>query len=126
MTLKIGGLRVKEASHSSTARPQEIRRDESSIQRIRSRGAAPPHQTFMVRGRSCAVSNHGYQRGLMPTRLVPARYLAHGGELLGAGGALKLRSPGVVGHAVNGLAALVPGERDAFGVGLLFHPVRQA
>src|ERR1700754_64732 len=52
--------------------------------------------------------------------------LLHRRELLGAGGALKFRRPGLVRHAIDRLAALVPAERHALGVGFLFHPVRQA
>ena len=38
---------------------------------------------------------------------MPAMGLLHRLELLGPGGALKLRLPGLIGHAVDGLAALV-------------------
>jgi hypothetical protein len=47
-------------------------------------------------------------------------------ELLGRGLALIGRLPGLVGHAVDGLAALVPGHLRALGVGLLLEPVGQA
>src|SRR6266702_6309634 len=57
---------------------------------------------------------------------VPALGLFHRFELLGTGGALKLRFPGFIGHAVDRLAALVLAHREALGVGLFLHPVRQA
>jgi hypothetical protein len=52
--------------------------------------------------------------------------LLHGFELLGARGPLVFRFPGLVGHAVDGLAALVLAERDAFGVGRVLEPVGEA
>src|SRR5882757_1959199 len=56
---------------------------------------------------------------------VPAA-LFHRGKLLRAGGVLMGRLPGLVGHAVDGLAALVLGHRRTLGVGGFLEPVRQA
>src|ERR1700744_3792066 len=57
---------------------------------------------------------------------MPALGFLHCRELLGAGRALIGRLPSLVGHAIDGLAALVLAETQALGVGFLFHPVRQA
>ena len=56
---------------------------------------------------------------------MPAMGLFHRRELLGTGGALKGRLPGLVGHAIDGLAALVLAHRGALGVCLLLEPVGQ-
>src|ERR1700716_3475275 len=55
-----------------------------------------------------------------------AMALFHRRELLRTGLALEARLPGLVGHAVDGLAALVLAHGGALGVGFLFQPVRQA
>src|SRR5258705_1798528 len=57
---------------------------------------------------------------------MPALAFLHRRELLGTGRPLICRLPGLVGHAVDGLAALVLGHRSAFGVRLVLEPVRQA
>ena len=57
---------------------------------------------------------------------VPAMGLFHRRQLLGAGGALIGRLPGLVRHAVDGLAALVPAHDRTLGVGGFLEPVRQA
>src|SRR3984893_15152810 len=57
---------------------------------------------------------------------MPARGLLHRRELLGAGRALMGRLPGLVGHAVDGLAALVLAHVSALGVGFLLEPVGEA
>src|SRR6266566_1816799 len=48
------------------------------------------------------------------------------GALLRARLALVFRLPFLVGHAVDELAALVLGHRDALGVGRLLHPIGEA
>jgi hypothetical protein len=57
---------------------------------------------------------------------VPALGFFHRRELLGAGLALKSRLPGLIGHAVDGLAAFVLAYLGAPRVGLLLEPVGQA
>src|ERR1019366_6316302 len=57
---------------------------------------------------------------------MPAMALFHRRELLGTGLALISRLPGLVGHAVDGLAALVLADVSALGVGLLLEPIGQA
>src|SRR5947209_19575395 len=57
---------------------------------------------------------------------MPAMGLLRRVELRGTGGALEFRLPGLVGHAVDRLAALVLADPNALGVGLFLHPVRQA
>src|SRR3954466_936423 len=57
---------------------------------------------------------------------MPAMGLLHCLQLFGTGGALEFRLPGLIGHAVDRLAALVLADPDALGVGLFLHPVRQA
>src|SRR5664279_396259 len=57
---------------------------------------------------------------------VPAMGLFHRRELLGTGGTLMGLFPRLVGHAVDGLAALVLGHRRSLGVGRLLEPVGQA
>src|SRR4051812_5169424 len=52
--------------------------------------------------------------------------LRHFGDLVGAGFLLVLRLPLVIGHAVDGFAALVLAERNTFCVGSVLQPVRQA
>src|SRR5258708_35627663 len=50
----------------------------------------------------------------------------HRRELFGAGFTLMGRLPGLIGHAVDGLAAFVLAHVSALGVGLLLEPVGQA
>src|SRR3981189_1151404 len=50
----------------------------------------------------------------------------HRRELLWAGGALMGRLRGLVGHAVDGLAALVLAHVSAFGIGFFLKPIGQA
>src|SRR5215216_4371524 len=57
---------------------------------------------------------------------VPAVGLLHLRELLGAGRTLMGRLPGLVGHAVDRLAAFILAHRDAPGVGFVLEPVGQA
>src|SRR5712671_8053190 len=57
---------------------------------------------------------------------MPAMAFLHRRELIGTGRPLICRLPGLVRHAVDGLAALVLGHRSAFGVRLVLEPVRQA
>src|SRR5581483_11716106 len=52
--------------------------------------------------------------------------LLHRGHLFGAGVALIFRFPGLVGHAVDGFAALVLGQRHALLVGGVLQPVGEA
>src|SRR6185369_4202878 len=60
-------------------------------------------------------------------RSVPVRMdFLHGLELLRRGPALVFRFPGLVGHAVDGLPALVLAQGDALGVGGVLEPVGQA
>ena len=57
---------------------------------------------------------------------MPALTFFHRRELFGTGGALMRRLPGLVGHAVDGLAALVLAHRGARGVGFVLEPIGQA
>src|SRR3984957_13461955 len=57
---------------------------------------------------------------------MPALGLFHRRQLLGTGRALMRRFPSLVGHAVDGLAALVLAHRRALGVGLFLEPIGQA
>src|ERR1700737_3517789 len=57
---------------------------------------------------------------------MPVVGLFHRRELLRTGGALMGRLPGLVGHAVDGLAALVLAHRGTLGVGLFLEPVGEA
>src|ERR1700687_375061 len=61
----------------------------------------------------------------MPASM-PALALLHARELLRRGGTLVHRLPGVIGHAVDRLAALVLAHHSALGVGFLLEPVGQA
>src|SRR5437899_1884214 len=102
MTLKFEAPCVKETSQSSTARPQEKRKcrplgegTEQSDEAIQSVSI----QQSLVCFASLAMTGKG--------RSMPALGLFHRLQLLGAGDALKLRFPGLIGHAVDRLAALV-------------------
>src|SRR5882757_4242315 len=77
-------------------------------------------------GTGPAMTKSGFVRRRAGARSMPAMALFHRRELLRTGLALKARLPGLVGHAVDGLAALVLAHRCALGVGFLFQPVRQA
>src|SRR5665213_1950478 len=57
---------------------------------------------------------------------VPAGAFLHRRELLGTGRTLVGRFPGLVGHTVDGLAALILAQRRALGIGLLLEPVGEA
>ena len=57
---------------------------------------------------------------------MPVMGFFHRRELLGTGRALMGRLPGLVGHAVDGLAALVLAHPSALGVRLFLEPVGQA
>src|SRR6266850_3849502 len=57
---------------------------------------------------------------------MPALGFLHRGELLGARRALMSRLPGLIGHAVDGLAAFVLAHVGTLGVGFLLEPVGQA
>ena len=57
---------------------------------------------------------------------MPALGLLHRRELLGTGLALKSRLPGLIGHAIDGLAAFVLADLGTPRVGLLLEPVGQA
>src|SRR6202521_115167 len=57
---------------------------------------------------------------------MPALGLFHCRLLLGTGRALMSRLPGLVGHAVDGLAALVLAHRRTLGVGFFLEPIGQA
>jgi hypothetical protein len=50
----------------------------------------------------------------------------HRGKLLGTGAALKGRLPGLVGHAIDSLAAFVLAQGRTLGVGFFLEPVGQA
>src|ERR1700690_3523199 len=60
------------------------------------------------------------------TASVPRMDLFHRRELLGAGGSLVGRLPGLVGHAIDRLPALVLAHGRALGFGFLLEPVGQA
>src|SRR5882762_8879800 len=57
---------------------------------------------------------------------MPAMALFHRRELLGTGHTLISRLPCLIGHAIDGLAALVLAHRRALGVRRLLQPVGQA
>src|SRR6185312_13463626 len=57
---------------------------------------------------------------------MPAWGLFHRRQLLGTRRALMRRFPGLVGHAVDGLAALVLAHRRALGVGFFLQPIGKA
>src|SRR5258708_6529308 len=61
-----------------------------------------------------------------PPESMPAMGFLHRRELLGTGRALIGRLPGLVGHAVDGLAAFVLAHVSTLGVGFLLEPVGQA
>src|SRR6478672_7798012 len=63
---------------------------------------------------------------MMERQSVPALGFFHRRELLGTGLALKSRLPGLIRHAVDGLAAFVLAHPGAPRVGLLLEPVGQA
>src|ERR1700728_4459215 len=50
----------------------------------------------------------------------------HCSQLLGRCGSLKFFLPGLIGHAVDSLAALILAHRDALGVSFFLEPVGQA
>jgi hypothetical protein len=50
----------------------------------------------------------------------------HRGELFWTGRTLMGSLPGLVGHAVDGFAALVLAHRQALGIGLVLEPIGQA
>src|SRR5438105_335563 len=96
MTLKSAPACVKPTSHSSTARPQE-------------------------KAQSAPLAPQWRER-----RSMPAIGFLHRGELLRTGRTLIRRLPGFVGHAVDGLAALVLADRGTLGVRRFLEPVGQA
>src|ERR1700720_240799 len=96
MTLMSAAPCVKATSRSSTARPQKKNF---------------PHPEAKDRGVKDSM---------------PAWGLFHCRQLLGTGRALMRRLPGFVGHAVDGLAALVLAHRRTLGVGFFLEPIGQA
>src|SRR5437879_167676 len=84
---------------------------------IASSTAAP---TAKVRRQKEPWKSRWRLEGLVPVRMD----LVHRLDLLRRGGALVLRLPLLVGHAVDGLTALVLGQLHAAGVGGVLHPVR--
>src|SRR5262249_98849 len=81
--------------------------------------------------RSCAGGAPTRARGVttgksLMRESVAGMGLLHRRQLLGAGATLMFRLPGLVGHAVDGFAALVLGERHALLVGGVLQPVGQA
>src|SRR5580693_7216714 len=125
MTLKSAVPCVKATSRSSTAHPQE--KAIFSWQGVQRSCAS---QTIRPQ---CILRDAREERALLldeeesrKTESMPAIGFFHRTKLLGAGVALISRLPGLVGHAVDGLAALVLAHGRAFGVGFLFKPVGQA
>jgi hypothetical protein len=57
---------------------------------------------------------------------MPALGFLHRRELLGTGRTLMGGLPGLIGHAVDSLAALVLAHRQVFGVGFVLEPIGQA
>src|SRR5476649_40175 len=57
---------------------------------------------------------------------MPALGLFHRRQLLGTGRALMRRFPGLIGHPVDGLAALVLAHRRTLGIGFFLEPIGQA
>src|SRR5229473_1546652 len=120
MTLKSAAPCVKATSHSSTARPQEKAFPHGEEARLRR--LDPSGYLILRDAASRLLRTRGSARGAS----VPAMDLLHRRELLGAGRALMGRLPGLVGHAVDGLAALVLAHISALGVGFFLEPVGQA
>src|SRR5450759_1117725 len=136
MTLKSAAACVKATSRSSTARPQEkakirlAQRGSSCPALCRaSTSSLPRHIKTWMAGTSSAKTRFALLPGHddeMGKTSMPAMGFLHRGELLGTGRALVSRLPGLVGHAVDGLAAVVLAHRRALGVRLFLEPVGQA
>src|ERR1700722_12541034 len=68
------------------------------------------------------------RRPIVPLRCtssMPGIDFVHCSQLLGRCSSLKFFFPGLKGHAVDNLAALVPAHRNALGVGFFLEPVGQ-
>src|ERR1051325_6517297 len=74
----------------------------------------------------CIANTLPRARGTWRSLLVGSRRFGERRLLLGRGVLLMLRLPLLERLAVDDLAALVLGHRDALGVGRVLHPVRQA
>src|SRR6516162_6100047 len=107
MTLDFASRSVKLASPSSTAAPTP-----SQIVARKAVGRAA--------GFSSPAGDPREPESVTGMRLLHCR------RLLQRGAALIFGLPGLVGHAVDRLAALVLGERNAFLVGGVLQPVRKA
>src|ERR1700724_3074503 len=99
--------------------PTGEKRTRLSIIKARYARACPGHPHLY----SCSEKNvdgqdkPGHDEGYGEQRAsVAAMGLFHRSQLLGAGRALMGRLPGLVGHSIDGLAALVLAHRDALGI----------
>src|ERR1700761_6036564 len=108
-TLKFGGCSVKLTSRSSTAAPTPSRPRRRKLWIISCHTACGVCR--------CESASSASMSGMG---------LLHRGHLLGTCDVLMFRLPGLIGHAVDGLATLVPGQRNALLIGGILQPVRQA
>src|SRR6202011_6147227 len=107
-----------------------LRRVSDDVVLRRHSGAMRKHRTRNLEIPRCAIA-HLRSGASAPSRndrgySMPAMGLLHRGQLLGTGVALISRLPGLVGHAVDGFAALVLADLDALGIGFFLEPVGQA